>query len=109
LSPNEPSNSEIKISPCRSFTSTFRISPEISDTLSFKFSSIIIFLNVMIALGFLSNAITFTLLLTPALLAAASALLISGPRPAPKYNIVISSLVCESIYMESSLASFGAL
>ena len=87
LSPKDPSNSLIRISPdidpC-----ILRMSPANKVTRSLKFSSIIIFLKVTIAFGFLSNAITLTL--AYALSAALSAFLIRGPRPAPKYITTIS-------------------
>ena len=49
LSPKEPRSSDINISPYISFISTFLISPEINETLSERFSSMIIFLRVTIA------------------------------------------------------------
>ena len=72
----------MRISPYISFTSTLRMSPDIKLTLSSIYSSIIIFLKVTIAFGFLSSATT--LMLTFARFEAVNALLISGPLPAPK-------------------------
>jgi hypothetical protein len=66
------------------------MSPANNSTLSSSFSSIIIFLKVTIAFGFLSNAITF--IYTYALSAAFNAFLINGPLPAPKYITTIYSL-----------------
>lgn len=65
LSPNEPNNSDTNTSPYRSLIAIFLISPANKVTLSSNFSSIIMFLKVTIAFGFLSRAIT--LILTSAL------------------------------------------
>ena len=100
LSPNDPKSSDIKISPWRSLTSSFLISPENKVTLSSSYSSTIMFLKVTIAFGFLSRATTLTLSYTPARLAAFMALRIKGPLPAPKYMTTISSL--------SSCFAFGS-
>ena len=94
LSPNEPSSSLIKMSPFSASAFMCRMSPEIRLTRSSRFSSMIMFLNVTIAFGFLSRAITYTLAL--AFLAAARALRISGPRPAPKYRTTILSALDSS-------------
>ena len=58
LSPKDPRSSETRMSPWSSLTSIFLISPEKRVTLSSSYSSMIMFLRVTIAFGFLSRAIT---------------------------------------------------
>lgn len=61
LSPNDPNNSLMRISPYISSIAIFLMSPANRVTVSSSLSSMIMFLKVTMAFGFLSRAITLIL------------------------------------------------